>query len=105
MMSKESECRICGHEATGKDLTNHIRREHGLKRECYTIQHIHGGVRPGCEVCGAQTRYVAFSFKRFCKACARTGSSIAGLTERAGAREAGLGRVWGCGSRIWALRF
>lgn len=90
-MSKESECRICGHKAAGKDLTNHIRREHGLKSEEYTIEHIYEGTRPGCEVCGAPTRYVAFGFKRFCKSCARTGSSIAG-------REGGKAPAWNKGA-------
>ena len=28
----------------------------------------------------------------------------AGLTERARARESGLGRVWGCGNRIWIMQ-
>ena len=91
MMSSERGCRICGHEAAGKDLTNHIRREHGLKSEEYTVEHICGGTRPGCEVCGAQTRYVAFGFKRFCKACARVGSSIAG-------REGGRAPAWNRGA-------
>ena len=47
MVPKESECRICGHGATGKELTNHVRREHGLRSEEYTIEHIYGGTRPG----------------------------------------------------------
>lgn len=91
MVPKESECRICGHGATGKELTNHVRREHGLRSEEYTVEHIYGGTRPGCELCAAPTRYVALGFKRFCKACARDGSSIAG-------REGGKAAAWNKGA-------
>ena len=63
----ENSCRICGHESSGKDLANHIRKAHGLSSEQYCIDLIYGGKRPACPVCSEPTRYVSFSFKKYCK--------------------------------------
>jgi len=72
-------CLECGEgERDGKSLSNHIKREHGLSGEDYTIKHVHGGTRPVCVSCGGKTRYSAFSFKRFCPSCARVAMKEAG---------------------------
>jgi hypothetical protein len=72
-------CEVCCLEfETGKRLSNHIKSVHGLTPEQYTTQHLYGGSRPGCKECGTETRYVAFSFKDYCKEHARLAMSRAG---------------------------
>jgi len=90
MTNPEIKCRVCGFLGRGKNLTNHIRKEHGLKSEDYTEAYIHGGNRPSCESCGGPTRYVAFQFKRFCKGCTKHASV-------AGGRQGGLAPAWNQG--------
>lgn len=64
---QHNKCLICGFEAVGKKLSNHINKEHKLKTEDYTIQCVYNGIRPLCKECGSLTRYVQFSFKKYCK--------------------------------------
>lgn len=71
-------CQICNFQGVGKAFSNHLQSTHKLSSLKYTIDYLHGGVQPQCENCGKETRYVSFSFKRFCKNCAVVGSSIAG---------------------------
>lgn len=88
---RNSICKICSSSfKTGKQLTNHVRKEHGLKSREYTIKHFYGGVVPMCKSCGDETRYVAFSFKKYCKAC----SSIA---SREGGKQGGKAAAWNKG--------
>lgn len=89
-MKKESRCRLCDEELTGKELSNHIKKIHGLSSKQYTVKHIYDNNPPGCEVCGEETRYVAFRFKRFCPKCSKAGSSIAG-------KEGGKAQAWNKG--------
>ncbi len=51
----------------GKSLSNHIKRVHGVSGEDYTTKHFYSGQRPLCKSCGAETRYVSFTFKEYCK--------------------------------------
>ena len=62
----------------GKQLSNHIKRDHELSSEQYTTQYLYKNQRPKCKTCGAETRYSAFKFKDFCKLHAREAMSIAG---------------------------
>jgi very-short-patch-repair endonuclease len=74
----QDRCQACDHEASGKKLTNHIRREHGLKSIDYAVKYLYGGARPKCLSCGGDTRYVAFTFKKYCKDCRDVAASEAG---------------------------
>jgi hypothetical protein len=62
-------CFICGYEAKGKQLTNHIRKEHGLTSIEYVIKHLYNENRPVCAYidCNNETRYSAFKFKKYCQ--------------------------------------
>lgn len=83
-------CNICNFEANGKKFSNHLKKEHKLKSKQYTIDYIYSGVKPSCIHCGNETRYVAFSFKKYCKNC----SSIA---SKAGGRKGGKAIAWNKG--------
>lgn len=73
-------CRECGNNhLTGKDLSNHIKKVHGLSGVDYTIKHIHAGNRPVCLSCGEATRYTAFQFKQYCLNCVSIASSEGGF--------------------------
>ena len=85
------DCKICGHSDEDlKKLTNHIKSAHGLSSEEYTINIFHGGTKPSCAECGAPTRYVSFSFKRYCKDHAK-------LAMKAGGSRGGLAEAWNRG--------
>lgn len=86
----ETVCRICGFESSGKELTNHIKRAHNLSSEKYCIEHIYGGNRPTCQACSSPTRYVAFSFKKYCK-------EHAGLAFKEGGSKGGSAPSWNKG--------
>lgn len=74
-------CLECGDDLQdGKSLSNHIKRVHGISGEDYTIRHFYSGVRPLCKSCGAETRYVSFTFKEYCKEHANLKMSEAGRT-------------------------
>jgi len=62
------DCKLCEFKHDDlKKLTNHIRSEHGLSSEDYTVKVYHDGIKPVCRKCQAPVRYVSFSFKAFCK--------------------------------------
>jgi hypothetical protein len=82
-------CKICNYESTGKDFSNHLQREHKLKSKLYTAKYIYKE-QPMCELCGNETRYVAYKFKRFCKDCSKISSSITGA-------EGGKATAWNKG--------
>ena len=62
------DCQLCDYK--NKDLkkfSTHINSAHNLTSEQYTINVFHVGVRPACPICSSPTRYVSFSFKKYCK--------------------------------------
>lgn len=64
-------CKICGWqmkdtERAGKAFSDHLRRQHGLSSQEYTVRHLHNGVRPTCPICGGETRYLSFGFRKYC---------------------------------------
>jgi len=62
------DCKLCEYRNDdAKKLTNHIRSEHGLSSEDYTVKVYYDGIKPVCRECSAPVRYVSFSFKTFCK--------------------------------------
>lgn len=66
--STHTTCLICQHkELEAKKLSNHIKSQHKLSSKDYTIKCILGGNNPKCPECGVEPRYVAFSFKTYCK--------------------------------------
>lgn len=71
-------CQICNFQGEGKIFSNHLQSIHKISSIKYTIDYLYSGTQPMCENCGKETRYVAFSFKRFCKNCSNIASSVAG---------------------------
>lgn len=76
--------------SSGKDLSNHIKKDHGLSGEEYTAAHFHSGLRPACLSCGSPTRYSAFSFKKYCAECSEVAS-------REGGKAGGKSPAWNKG--------
>ena len=74
-------CKACGAPATSpKGLATHIQFAHKISAEQYTVKHILGENLPGCKSpgCTNRPRYVAFSFREFCKDHKRLAESEAG---------------------------
>ncbi len=65
-------CEICDYEGVGKDFSNHLQKVHKMKSKDYTKKYIYNN-RVGCKVCGKETRYSAYKFKKYCKDCAKIG--------------------------------
>ncbi len=70
-------CIICGFEGTGKKFSNHLQKEHKISSKDYTRKFLYKNYN-GCLNCGKETRYVAFTFKKYCKDCARLGMKEGG---------------------------
>lgn len=70
-------CCICEFEGTGKAFSNHLQKAHKISSKEYTRQYIQQDYK-GCVNCGEETRYVAFSFKKYCKNCAKIGMKEGG---------------------------
>lgn len=80
------ECKICTAQfELGKRLSDHIKKDHGLNSEEYTVKCYYNGVKPKCKICGEDTRYVSFSYKEYCKEHAKIamkeGGKIGGAAE------------------------
>ena len=63
-----------------KLLGYHVKSIHGMSALQYTIEALHKGIQPkcSCEGCEEFTRYVSFSFKRYCKTHSFMAESEAG---------------------------
>jgi len=84
-------CKICNQTfETGKKLSNHISSNHKIDSIEYTIKCCYNGIRPLCKNCGKETRYVAFSFKQFCKDCSH-------VAEKLGGQKGGKAPAWNSG--------
>jgi len=84
-------CLICDIKFdAGKRLSDHIKREHDLSGEAYTIKCHYGGERPSCPSCGGETRYASFSFKRYCSDCK-------GIAAAVGGKKGGQAPAWNRG--------
>jgi hypothetical protein len=85
-------CLICDSKFdAGKRLSDHIKRDHGLSGEAYTVRCLYGGTRPTCPSCGGVTRYTSFSFKRYCSDCK-------GIAAVEGGRRGGKAPAWNKGA-------
>jgi hypothetical protein len=85
------ECLICNISFDNKrSLASHLQTKHSFKTREYTIAYLHDGKQPMCLECGEETRYVSFTFKRYCKAHSR-------LAEVTGGRKGGLSQAWNKG--------
>ena len=82
-------CYICGFEAEGKAFSNHLQREHKISSKEYTLKYLFKDYK-GCLSCGAETRYVAFSFKKYCKNCSKLGM-------KEGGKKGGKSKAWNKG--------
>jgi hypothetical protein len=78
-------CKICSYESSGKDFSNHLKKEHKLSSKEYTAKYIYSN-NIGCKNCGKETRYVAFQFKKYCSDCSKVAMSEGG--RRGGRHEA-----------------
>jgi len=88
---KENVCKICDAVFfTGKELSNHIKKVHGLSSIEYTIQFLYDGERPACKSCGSETRYTSFSFKEYCHVHAKEAMS-------SGGKKGGFAPAWNKG--------
>lgn len=80
-------CLICNNYENEnlKRFSDHIKREHNLTSEEYTIKELYFGIQPVCKACNSNTRYVSFEYKLFCKDHAKlamkNGGAIGGQTE------------------------
>lgn len=82
-------CQLCDFEGEGKNFSNHLQKVHKLKSKEYTKQYICKDYN-GCLNCGKETRYVAYTFKKYCKDCAKIGMSVGG-------RKGGKHEAWNKG--------
>jgi len=83
----DMKCKLCDYSNVDlKRFSDHVRIEHKLSSFDYTVQAQHGGIQPVCAECGADVRYVAFTFKKYCKEHARLAMKEGGA--RGGANEA-----------------
>lgn len=84
-------CKLCDHEDEDlKRFSNHLRSQHGLTSEEYTVQSLLDGKRPTCAECGGPVRYVSFSFKKYCKDHSR-------LAMKEGGERGGSAPAWNRG--------
>lgn len=76
----DCQCVACGEKFNHtKRLSEHIKKQHGLNSEQYTVKHFYDGVRPTCPECGELTRFVAIGeFRRYCKNHAKIAMSLGG---------------------------
>ena len=85
-------CELCGEDRyEGKSFAVHLQVRHGMKTEEYTWKHLLKlDTRPSCAVTGCivPVRYVAFTFKKYCK-------------EHSSLAEAEAGRVGGKIKKQW----
>jgi len=72
-------CKICDYVGKGRAFASHLQAAHKMTSKEYTIEHIYNGIQPGCEVCGGETRYVAFTFKSVCKEHAKEAMRKGGI--------------------------
>lgn len=83
-------CVICNIDLNGKKLSNHIKSNHNLNSEEYTIKYFYNNIKPVCKNCGNQTRYVAFSFKEYCIDCCK-------IAMKEGGKKGGKADAWNKG--------
>ena len=82
-------CCICDFEGEGKKFSNHLQKEHKMSSRVYTKEYIQKEY-DGCVVCGEETRYVAYAFKRYCRNCSHIGM-------KEGGRKGGKAEAWNKG--------
>lgn len=82
-------CVICGFEGEGKTFSNHLQKMHKISSKEYTKKHIIKNYK-GCYNCGKETRYVAFTFKKYCKDCKH-------IASKEGGRKGGRAEAWNKG--------
>lgn len=85
----DMKCYLCDFEGEGKKFSNHLRSEHKLSSKEYTREYICKDYK-GCFNCGKETRYVAFSFKKYCKDCGK-------LAMKEGGKKGGKSESWNKG--------
>lgn len=84
-------CFFCDYDNDDlKRFTDHIKKNHQLSSEQYTINVFHAGVRPTCKECSGEVRYTSYSFKQYCKSHAKLAMSIGGV-------KGGLAEAWNKG--------
>jgi len=89
---KLATCAVCGIEFTHmKKLSNHIKKEHGLSPQEYTIKYFYNGITPACPECGELPRYRWIGkYNEYCSTHAKMAMSTAG-------RRGGKAEAWSKG--------
>ena len=82
-------CHICGVEAEGKSFSNHLQKEHKISSKEYTKKYIYNN-KVECLNCQKETRYVAFTFKKYCKDCSK-------IAMKKGGKKGGKSEAWNKG--------
>lgn len=83
------QCQICDFVGEGKKFSNHLKKEHSMSGKDYTKLYL-DKTHSGCLNCGAETRYVAFSFKKYCKDCSK-------IAMKEGGKKGGKAEAWNKG--------
>jgi len=64
----EFKCNLCSYVSdSARSLATHIQNIHKMSTKEYTIKTIYNDIEPKCKECGKEVRYVAFTFKEYCK--------------------------------------
>lgn len=73
-------CLICNEYENDnkKTFSVHLQMRHKITSEDYTIKYILKGERPLCPICNSETRYVSYTFKKYCKEHSNYSESEAG---------------------------
>ncbi len=74
------QCKICQKDfgENQNEFSSHLRYDHKIKSEDYTLKYNYSGLRPHCKLCNSLTRYYAYTYKDYCKDHAKDAMSIAG---------------------------
>lgn len=61
-------CKICDFSCEDlKTFSYHVFGKHKIKSEDYTIKYVYNDIKPLCPICQKETRYVGFTYKKYCK--------------------------------------
>lgn len=87
----ETKCKICSADFSllpqpGKKLQFHLRKNHQITPEDYTIQFNHGGIIPSCPICGLKPNCYGYTFKTYCelhsKEAMKKGGQLGGVIKQ-----------------------
>lgn len=82
-----SKCLICQKECKNdRSLASHLQTFHKITTKEYTIKFVYNNEPPKCLICQGETRYLLFSFKKFCrehiKEAEKAGGKLGGIKKQ-----------------------